>query len=265
MKSPVRLISASVLVVLLGVGLLALLRFDGIPTTKPTPGKIQAPHGATAGVPGDNDGVISPDTSEALATTAAATTTALADLGLTENELATVSDGVVAGLGLLGPGDIESYLAYWNAYGGTLSPAGEAVADQQFQIAGLPDIDQQQWASMGPLEKFAAIAGRPDVRGASILKIDTSRVRVGEGPKSDIPEGFRNQGMRSAFHAPSPDLFTVGADTPWIWAEYPVSILQSDDAILRFEFAYDSTVGAWLLQRASLLAPSSIRLPWIVF
>ncbi len=264
MKLSNRLVVACGLVALLGVGLFALLRFGGASSTKQTAGASR-PFGTAEGS-GIADGFIQTDRTEVLATAAEATTSALADLGLTdEGELASVSDGVVAGLGLLGPGDIESYLAYWNAYGGTLSPAGEAVADQQFQIAGLPDIDQEQWESMEPEEKFAAIASRPDVRKASILKIDTSRVRVGEGPKSDIPEGYRVQGMRSAFHAPSPNLFTVGADTPWIWAEYPVKLLQTDKAYLRFEFAYDDSVGAWLLQRASLLAPASVKLPWIVF
>ena len=263
MKASNRLVTACGLAALLGVGLFALFRFGGTASVRqPVVSKQPPPSAQGSGIAG---GFIKTDRKETLSAAVESTTSALADLGLTEGELASISDGVVAGLGLLGPGDIESYLAYWNAYGGTLSPAGEAVADQQFQIAGLPDIDQEQWESMEPEEKFAAIASRPDVRKASILKIDTSRVRVGEGPKSDIPEGYRVQGMRSAFHAPSPNLFTVGADTPWIWAEYPVKLLQTDKAYLRFEFAYDDSVGAWLLQRASLLAPASVKLPWIVF
>ncbi len=83
--------------------------------------------------------------------------------------------------------------------------------------------------------------------------------------QTSIPVGYRVQGLKSAYSPPTPGLFMQGAETEWAWIEIPIKLDVTDEAILRFEYVFDPTVNAWLLQRTSMLAPESVKLPWLVF
>jgi len=177
----------------------------------------------------------------------------------------TIREGVSATIGLLNAGDTEAYTAYRFAFNCTVKPSAAAVANRHFNAGRIPDIEESQWNEMSALDKFKAAASIPDSRDATILKAAAGHVQTGLGQRGSIPEGYRVQGLVSGFAPPSPDLFLVGADTEWAWAEIPIKIDAADEAILRFEFVRDPAVNAWLLQRASVLAPQSVKIPWIMF
>lgn len=184
---------------------------------------------------------------------------------LSENEARSINDGVAATIALLATGDTETYMAYRHAYACAIKGSAEAVADRHFRSGLIRDVSENQWIAMSAEEKFKAVASDPESRAAAILKAATGEVRTGLGQRGSIPQGYRAQGLMSGFAPPSPELFRVGADTEWAWAEFPVKIAATDRAILRFEFVRDPAVNAWLLQRAAILAPQSVRLPWLVF
>lgn len=184
---------------------------------------------------------------------------------LSENEARSINDGVSATIALLATGDTETYIAYRHAYACAIKGSAEAVADRHFRSGLVRDVRESDWIAMSAEEKFRVVASDPDGRAASILKAATGEVRTGLGQRGSIPQGYRAQGLMSGFAPPSPELFRVGADTEWAWAEFPVKIAATDKAILRFEFVRDPAVNAWLLQRASLLAPQSVKQPWLVF
>lgn len=186
-------------------------------------------------------------------------------LGFGDEDVKSFNEGVFATTGLLSAGDVEQYLAYRFAYSCALKPSAAAVADRHHAGGRLPDIDDATWQSMSAAEKFKAVASDPESRNATVLSAASGAVRAGLGQRGSIPVGYRTQGLLSGFTPPSPDLFIVGADTEWSWVEIPVKLAVSDEAILRFEFVHDPAINAWLLQRAALLAPESVKLPWIVF
>ena len=185
-------------------------------------------------------------------------------LALSDAADSSVSTGARATIDLLSTGDIESYTAYRGAFGCTLGTTAEPLANQQFKINGLADIDQATWDTMSPQMKFDAIAADPDQRNATILKLAPAHAKMGFGMRGSIPLGYRIQGMNSVYLPLTPDLIAEETESERAWVEIPVKLDVTDEALLRFEYVLDPGVNAWVLYRASLLAPELVKLPWIV-
>jgi hypothetical protein len=184
---------------------------------------------------------------------------------LPESADTSMTDGAVASLGLLATGDVEAYSAYRDAFACSLGPTAEPLANQRFKAHGLPDIDQKAWDAMSPQQKFDAVAANPDHRNATILKCAPAHAKAGLGERNSLPMGYRIQGLLSAYRPATPGLLGMETPAEWSWVEIPVKLEATDEAILRFEYVRDPGVNAWILVQASLLAPESAELAWIVF
>lgn len=184
---------------------------------------------------------------------------------LPESADTSITDGAIASLGLLAKGDVEAYSAYRDALACSLGPTAEPLADQRFKAFGLPGIDQSAWDAMSTQQKFDAVAANPDHRNATILKCAPAHTKAGLGARSSLPKGYRIQGLLSAYRPATPNLLGMESQAQWSWVEIPVKLEATDEAILRFEYVHDPGVNAWILLRASLLAPESVKLPSIVF
>lgn len=177
----------------------------------------------------------------------------------------TITKGAIATLGLLASGDTQTYSTYRDAIDCSLGRTAEPLADSKYKAHGIQGITPGDWDMMSPKEKFDAVAASPDRRQARVLQIAPDQATGGLGQRGVIMQGYHVRGLNSAYALPSQGLLHPAAHAEWSWIEIPVKLEVTDEAILRFEFVRDPGVNAWILQRASLLAPKSVKLPSIVF